>query len=412
MNRINRIGFCVIILILGCTSFLHSQQDSSLTISSSEKTNNDTVVVVTHPQDVSDAAGYVIKNNSFGELRIYGSVRISGAYDLNGLTDANNFSTYEILVGDETINQPRFFMSPYQTRLGIEVNRKSALGKIKVKIESDFLGQNNGLRIRHAYVESGNFLVGQTWSSFTDVNSIPTTVDADGPNSCVRLRTVRLRYSDVLLKSNLRYVVSLEAPDPDIILPDSLSGRIPSQFLPDIAGYIQYDYSRGYVLTAGIIRGITAKDTATSSEQILGYGILLAGIYEVDKSDKLLFQVVYGQAISRFITALNGKGLDLVYNPQTNLFEASNEAGFLLSYSHKWRYDASSTITFGRVVVFNKDFEPPDAFKYSYYFSGNIFWNPLLGMRLGVELSHGYRINKDDQSGSATRIGFIFYADF
>ncbi|MCK7517461.1 MAG: hypothetical protein MZV64_06935 [Ignavibacteriales bacterium] len=40
------------------------------------------------------------------------------------------------------------------------------------------------------------------------------------------------------------------------------------------------------------------------------------------------------------------------------------------------------------------------------------FWNALLGVRLGLEIAQGRRINKDDSFGRATRIGFIFYADF
>jgi hypothetical protein len=390
---------------------LLAQTDSTAADSTLEYSEGDTLEIVTHPQDVTEEAGYTIKRR-FGELRIYGSLRVSGAYDLNGLTTVNNFSTYDIPVGEDEITQPRFFMVPYQTRIGLEIARSSAVGKIKAKVETDFLGVNNGLRIRHAFVESGNFLVGQTWSTFTDVNSIPITVDADGPNSSVRLRTVRLRYSDYILGKRLRYVVSLEAPDPDIYLPDSLSNRIPSQFLPDIAGLLRHDYSEGYIVVSGIIRGITVKDTSASADQVVGFGFLLAGTYDLDNENKFLFQGVYGQAIARFITALNGKGLDLIYNPVSQLFESTSESGILVSYSHKWRNDVSSTFTAGNVTVYNKDFESPDAFNYSFYLSGNIFWNPLLGIRLGVEFSHGRRVNNDGQSGRASRIGFIFYSDF
>ena len=94
-------------------------------------------------------------------------------------------------------------MVPNQTRLGLEVNRSSLIGPVKLKIETDFLGTNNSLRIRHAYVESGNFILGQTWSTFTDVNSVPQTVDIDGPNSSVMLRTVRIR----ICRSSLSLII-------------------------------------------------------------------------------------------------------------------------------------------------------------------------------------------------------------
>ncbi|MCK7517462.1 MAG: DcaP family trimeric outer membrane transporter [Ignavibacteriales bacterium] len=157
---------------------------------------------------------------------------------MNGLTNTNSFSTYDIPVGDDAGNQRRFSMAPYQTRLGIEVKRTGLLNNFRIKIETDFLGANNGLRLSHAFIETGNFIIGQTWSTFTDVNSVPQTVDVDGPNSSVQLRTVRIRYADRLLQSNLRYIVSLEAPDPEVAETDSLSDRIPAQYFPDISGQV------------------------------------------------------------------------------------------------------------------------------------------------------------------------------
>ena len=390
------------------------EQDSLIAETLSDTVQVDSIITEDiHPQDISDKSGYVIENlGKWGKLRIYGSMRLNGAYDLNGLTNTNSFSTYDIPVGEDAIDQGRFFMAPYQSRLGIEITRSGLLTNFRVKIETDFLGANNGLRIRHAFVETGNFVIGQTWSTFTDVNSVPQTVDVDGPNSSVQLRTVRIRYADRLLESNLRYIVSLESPDPDVVLADSLSDRIPSQFLPDIAGQLIRNFDFGYLSFATIIRGITVKDSSGSSAQILGYGFLLAGVYNLDTENKFLFQGVYGAAISRYITALKGKGIDLVYNPTTNLFEATKSFGLLLSYLHNWRSDISSAFTLGMVGIINKDFEPADAFSQSWYYSGNIFWNALLGVRLGLEVAQGRRINKDDSFGRATRVGFIFYADF
>ena len=74
-------------------------------------------------------------------------MRLNGAYDLNGLLNTNGFSTYDIPVGEDAIDQGRFFMAPYQTRLGIEIKRSGLLNNFRIKIETDFLGANNGLRI-------------------------------------------------------------------------------------------------------------------------------------------------------------------------------------------------------------------------------------------------------------------------
>jgi hypothetical protein len=390
------------------------EQDSLITETPADTVQVDSMITEDiHPQDISDKSGYVIENiGKWGKLRIYGSLRINGAYDLNGLTNTNSFSTYDIPVGDDAIDQKRFFMAPYQSRLGIEVTRSGLISNFKIKIETDFLGANNGLRIRHAFVETGNFLIGQSWSTFTDVNSVPQTVDIDGPNSSVQLRTVRIRYADRLLQSKLKYIVSLEAPSPDIVLPDSLSDKVPAQYFPDIAGQLVRNFENGYLSFSTIIRGITVIDSSGSMEQLVGYGFLLAGVYELDSDNKFLFQGVYGAAISRFITALNGKGVDLVYNPGSETFETTRAFGLLGSYLHNWRADISSAFSIGMVGIINKDYEPADAFSQSWYYSANVFWNALLGVRFGLEIAQGRRINNDGNYGRATRIGFIFYAAF
>jgi hypothetical protein len=402
--------FISLIILLANYSVVFSQTDSTSTDSTS---TIDSIKVEVHPQDVSKNAGFIITNlGRWAEIRIYGSMRLAGAYDLNGISNANSFSTYDIPVGEESTNQARFYMAPFQSRLGLEVTRTGLLKNFRIKIETDFLGPENGLRLRHAFVETGNFIIGQTWSTFTDVNSVPQTVDIDGPNSSVQLRTVRIRYANMIWKNKFQYIVSLESPDPDVGLPDSLSESIPSQFLPDVAGKLIHSYAEGYLSFCGIVRGITVKNSPTSIDQIFGFGLLLAGVYDLDTENKFQFQGVFGEAISRFITALTGKGLDLVYNPGTQSFEATKAFGLLGSYSHKWRSDMSSAFTVGMVGIINKDYEPPDAFSQSWYYSGNIFWNALLGVRLGLEFSQGRRINKDGNFGRATRIGFIFYADF
>jgi hypothetical protein len=439
ITSINKAIPIIALILFNSFFIIYPQQDSTITPTTSENTIEDSVIINEdqypdssiaqapkedevvqdsietdiHPQDISDQSGFLIENlGKWGSLRIYGSMRLNGAFDLNGLLNTNGFSTYDIPVGEDAIDQGRFFMAPYQTRLGIEVKRSGLLNNFRIKIETDFLGANNGLRLRLAFIETGNYVIGQSWSTFTDVNSVPQTVDIDGPNSSVQLRTVRIRYADRLLESKIRYIVSLEAPSPDIVLPDSLSDRVPAQFIPDVAGQLTRNFDFGYLSFSTILRGITVKDSSGSSEQILGYGFLLAGVYTLDKENKFLFQGVYGAAISRFITALNGKGIDLVYNPNTELFEATKSFGLMLSYAHDWRADISSAFTLGMVGIFNKDYEPADAFSQSWYYSGNVFWNALLGVRLGLEFSQGRRINKDNSFGRATRIGFIFYADF
>lgn len=160
--------------------------------------NEDTIIVKdVHPQDSPEDRGFLITSeDGKSQFRIRGSIRLNGIYDFNGLQNHDNFDTYAIPVGDANISEPRYLLNANQTRFGIEATRETFIGNVFMRIESDFLGKPNVLRLRHAYGKTKRILVGQTWSTFSDVNSVPTTVDIDGPNSSVTERKIQIRYMD------------------------------------------------------------------------------------------------------------------------------------------------------------------------------------------------------------------------
>lgn len=366
-----------------------------------------------HPQDSPPNRGFlIITSDGKAELRIRGSLRVNGAYDLNGLQNKNNFSTYDIPVGRENKTEPRFFMSARQSRLGLEATRKSRIGDIFMRIETDFLGAGNGLiRLRHAFLQGHTFIIGHTWATFSDVSSLPLTVDLQGPNSVAIERSIQFRYFRTT-GNNFRWSVALESPRPEIRVPDSVRLEPAFQSFPDIAARLRKSADWGHVQLAATFRSITVKDLNSELDVLTGFGVLLSGNITFAKDNGVLFQGVYGSAISGFIKALSGKGLDVIYNPLTKEFEPIVSMGGFLTYKRQWHPEWVSFFTAGVVNVENKDFQPEDAFNLSRYVSANLFWEVLTGGRLGLEYSWGERINKDRDSGTANRISFIFIYDF
>jgi hypothetical protein len=66
----------------------------------------------------------------------------------------------------------------------------------------------------------------------------------------------------------------------------------------------------------------------------------------------------------------------------------------------------------GLLRIFNKDFQEGSAFKRSFYASVNVFATVTQGSRMGIELSIGQRVNKDNSHGTASRISFIGILNF
>lgn len=168
----------------------------------------------------------------------------------------------------------------------------------------------------------------------------------------------------------------------------------------------------GHVQGAAIVRGINVRDTANEITTQFGYGGLVSGKVKISEKNDIRFQVVYGRGITKFIQALSTSGIDLVFNPKTKEFDPVISYGGYVSVSHEWHPNVISYFTAGTINVTERAYFPNDAFKMSYYFSGNIFWNLMLGAKFGIEYSHGQRKNKDGQTGNANRFSFLFYYDF
>ncbi len=367
-----------------------------------------------HPQDSPIDRGFLIRTgDGSAELRIRGSVRLNGIYDFNGLQNQSSFNTYDIPVGDANISEPRFQMNVTQTRLGLEATRKASIGDIFVKVETDFLGPSNTLRIRHAYASLYHFLFGQTWSTFSDIAAIPLTVDLDGPNGSVSERTVQIRYTGEIHKG-LSWDASIESPSIGVTIPDSVTWGPTFQSFPDLIGRVRQGGEWGHVQAAGVLRSISSSGSSGGKTAKVGYGALLSGRIFLggDVPHRLLFQAVGGKAISRYIGTFSKKGLDLAYNPATGEIDLVNSFGGYLSYARQWTSAVLTYVTVGFLRIVNVEEQPDDAFRDSRYVSGNVFWDAAPGTRIGAEYSWGRRTNKDQSHGVANRFSFILIYDF
>ena len=167
--------------------------------------------------DSPDSTGFTFATpDGKGSFRLRASIRLNGAWDFSGLRSTDVFDTYLIPVGTGAqFDQARFFMQATQSRFGSELNRDTGTGIVFGRIETDFRGEGNSLRLRHAYGEYWRMLAGQTWSTFTDVTTLPVTVDLEGPPSSNSVRTPQIRYT-VSPAEGWNTAIALEAPNAGI----------------------------------------------------------------------------------------------------------------------------------------------------------------------------------------------------
>ena len=107
-----------------------------------------------------------------------------------------------------------------QSRFGVKAEVPTARGPVTTKFEFDMFGVGDDagqttIRLRHAYGEFGQFLVGQTNSLFMDGDIFPNTVDYWGPTGMVFLRNPQIRWTP-FANDERTFAVAIENPSNDI----------------------------------------------------------------------------------------------------------------------------------------------------------------------------------------------------
>ena len=394
------------------------QQDTVKTITSSSGPSEHFAVdslarQENSPLDISATRGlYILTKDQKMQLRILGSVRFSALYDMVELPVKNTFNTYYIPTGSDNKKLPNYYNSLNQSRLGFEVNRKVDDKTVFIRLEMDFAGNNDQFRIRHAYGAVGNFLVGQTWSLFSNVSSLPSTVDKNGPTGSVTLRTSQARYSGKN-KNGTRWATALEYSQPDLNFQGyDTAGLSTVQLIPDLTARIEREGVFGAVQLSMVITTISIKNRNNQVSSSFGLGGSISGTIDFTNKHRLLYQITYGRSISHFITTFSGTGTDAIFNPETGQIESLNSFGGFLSYGWNWTKKISSNISGGYADLSNKDFEPGESYRRSMSGSLDSFWDITDGARMGLEYVFGQRWNKDRSTGQASRFWVLFYYDF
>ena len=146
------------------------------------------------------------------EVKLYGNVRADASYQIQGGPDARPYNQIANvpLEGDPTYKD-RFKSTLAATRLGLDFKAPVNDANVTGKIEVDFLGSGDALRIRHAYLTYNDWLIGQTWSNFAVPDYIPDTVDAMTYTGGAIKRTPQIRHT-TKFSPETNLVVALEDP--------------------------------------------------------------------------------------------------------------------------------------------------------------------------------------------------------
>ncbi len=338
-------------------------------------------------------------------LRIGGYAKTDFIYDIRPAGNLDSFIPATIPI-PAPANYTNSTMSVRATRLNLDFLVPSRSGdSYRFFFEMDFFGTNSTTpKLRHAYGQAKNFLLGQTFSNFMDPDAGPDQLDYQGPNGMVSVRNPQFRYS-LLVAKKTTFSISVEKPTSDVDFTTPEFSAEPNSPSPDGSLKIRREMDRGHVQLSALFRNVAAFLSDGRHESVFGWGFNFAGAERLWGKDTIVYQGAYGNGIERYINDTSGLGIDAavssLQNPHIQALPVVATYGAL---QHFWSMRVRSSAIYSFVQVQNTEGQIASTYHQGQYMGGNLIWNPFGSLTVGGEFLYGWRVNKDDTTGNAPRI--------
>lgn len=348
-------------------------------------------------------------------IRVYGYAQLDATYDFKGRNSDPDGMDWASFVAAQPLDKSvvgqrknQFYTTMKTSRLGLETSTPINGNNLRVKIEGDFNapnyyqgeGQTNSVlfRLRHAFGEYNNLLIGQTWSNFLDLGSFADTVDFNGPGAVPLIRQPQIRYTVPLSTGKL--ALSLENPQ-SIALGVS-APNVNSDRRPDVTANFTTTFKDGHFSAR-----VATLNYHTDTQSKQGYALGIGGSYKLSGSDTVVAQVNGGKGIGRYMLNSFLQGANEV-GGQIQLWKA---VGGHVGYTHAWNEKTRSNLIYAYTKFSGSSalealssagaYEPN---KNIQEVAINTFWSPYKNTELGLEYAWGQRETFAGDKGTQSRV--------
>jgi hypothetical protein len=340
-------------------------------------------------------------------LKIGGYFKTDFIYDLKPAGNTDSFIPSSIPIPSVVgVNNANVSIRPTRLSLDFRVPT-SQFGDVRFYLEGDLFGTNATTpRLRHAYAQVRNFLIGQTFSNFMDPDGFADTLDFQGPNGMVSIRNPQIRYGFALGSGTTLYI-SLEKPSSDVIFTTPQFTDQPNAPSPDGTVRLRREFERGHLQVAGLFRSIAAFLPDGRTDSVFGWGVNVSTGVKTFGKDNVIFAVAAGHGVSRYIQDTSGLGIDaepaLGVSPH---LEATPALGVEAAYQHYWSKKLRSSAIYSYAAVNNTDLSAATTYNHGTYTGGNVIWNPYGSLNVGAEFLYGWAMEQSGLKANAPRIQF------
>ena len=371
--------------------------------------------------DKSDPRFMVANEDQTFKFGVGGRIKLVAFADFAGTIPSYDFVTS--LIPIPTDNYGQFDLFANYSRLNVKAVGKINDSPIVSFIEGSFSGVNNTFKLRHAYASFLGLTVGQTWSTFMDLQAAPSTIDGEGPNNQIALRHPMIRYT-YYYKERLQVAFAVEMStllmDETYVKPFHIYAQ--KQRVPDFITHVKYENKFGHIQLGALLSIINYGDSSQSKRTlyITGGGLSLSGTFNLWKGGKMYYQMDGGRGIASYIQDLSLYNYELL--PSFVEDEKVNTAwmyGGYLALQQFWTERIYSNVVYGTTqlktpkgneALYKK--HAPWYYKHGQYAAVNTFWNFYDFAQVGVEYVWGEKCNLNDAKGHANRINLLLQYDF
>lgn len=281
-------------------------------------------------------------------------------------------------------------------------------GLVSTRLEVDLYGSalgderatnTYGVQVRHAYIQTRQWLIGQTWSNFMDAAALPETADFIGPtDGTIFVRQPMVRYTTG------SWSFSAENPE-TTITPFNGGTRISSDdnSVPDLTGAYTFKIANGYLRAAALLRQLKYETTGVGAinDSSEGFALSLTGKINFGPHD-LRFSLTGGEGIGRYV-GVNFNN-DVVLTSTGQLDAISGWAAFA-SWRQVWNAQLRSNLMFSTSEYDNDvRWTGASANKSSWSWAVNTIYTPLPKLDVGLELRFAEREIESGANGQMRRL--------
>ena len=297
--------------------------------------------------------------------------------------------------------------SAQSSRIALETRTALQDRQLKTFIAVDMLNDLTTtaaqFHLRQAYGEVNNVLFGgdlrfgHDWATYTNVDTIPNVLDAQGPQAMFVTRHPQIRWTKGV-GSGLKLLLAVEATDVHLFEGAKVASR-----WPDGVASLLWQSDSSLLQGSLLARDLRASAGDGLVDSAFGWGANVSGRFElpgIRRQDFVSFSLTYGDGIGGVI---NDAPPDASFDSATGRLETIPTLAWFVGYQHWWSPDFFSVLAYGEARQDNLGFQPPTAYRRTQYATANLSWTPFEQWLFGIEALYGTREDKDGARGSDFR---------